>query len=193
MSTPDILVALSPVVDALERLGVEYYVAGSVAGSAYGIARATLDVDLVADLRAEHVRGLVQSLSDEYYVDEDAVRKAVESHASFNLIHLETVMKIDVFVARTSEYDRQALSRKRPDTLGPDEPRAFFFASPEDVVIGKLAWFRDAGGVSQRQWRDVVGILQVQGANLDDEYLRRWAERLGLLDLLEKATDEARP
>ena len=104
-----------------------------------------------------------------------------------------TPAKVDVFVAKSGEYDRLALFRKRPDTLGPEERREFFLASPEDVVIGKPAWFRDAGGVSQRQWRDVVGILQVQGANLDDEYLRRWAKTPGLLDLLEKATDEAQP
>ena len=192
MSTPDILVALSPVVDALERLGVEYYIAGSVAGSAYGIARATLDVDLVADLRAEHVGGLVRSLKHGYYVDEDAVGKAVECHASFNLIHLQTVMKIDVFVAKSGEYDRLALSRKRPDTLGPDERKQFFFASPEDIVIGKLAWFRAGGGVSQRQWQDVVGILQVQASALDEKYLRHWVAALGLGDLLEGAMKQAR-
>lgn len=101
-------------------------------------------------------------------------------------------MKIDVFVAKSGEYDRRALSRKRPDTLGPEERKEFFFATPEDIVIGKLARFRAGGGVSERQWQDIVGILQVQASALDKEYLRHWVAALGLRDLLEEAMKQAR-
>ncbi len=193
MSIPDIQAAISSLVDAFERLGVDYYIGGSVASSMYGLARATLDVDIVADLQLKHARPLVHALDREYYVVEDTVRNAIEGRGSFNAIHLETMLKVDVFVVKAGQYDREALSRRRSDTLTEQGGREFYLASPEDVVINKLLWFREGGGVSQRHWADTLGVLQVQGPNLDNEYLRRWAEGLGLLDLLEKAMGESRP
>jgi hypothetical protein len=188
----DLFTAMTPVVEALERLGVAHHIGGSLASSAYGVARSTLDVDLVADVRPQHARRLVASLRDAYYLDEDAVRTAVRDRASFNLIHLATMIKIDVFVAGRDPFDQAELSRARRETLDDDEhARAFFVKSPEDVVLRKLRWYRDGGEVSERQWSDVVGVLRVQAAALDLAYTRQWADRLGLAPLLARALSEA--
>jgi hypothetical protein len=192
MSVPDILAAVTPVADAMVELGVAHYIGGSVASSVHGVPRATLDVDLVADLRLEHARGLAELLRASYYVDEDMIRDAIRRRACFNVIHLATMLKVDVFVVKDTPYDRQAFRRMLCDTLE-DTPdaRQFFVASPEDTILNKLDWYRLGGFVSERQWRDVLGVLKVQGTSLDRAYLSRWASELGLSDLLARALDEA--
>ncbi|MFQ5742207.1 MAG: hypothetical protein ACE5HV_01325 [Acidobacteriota bacterium] len=192
MSKPDLLAALEPVLDILERLGVRYQIGGSVASSAHGMARATMDVDLVADLVAEDVAPLVQALEADYFADEEMIRSALREHTSFNFIHQPTMLKIDVFLPKKRPYDQVALERSRLDTLV-DEPtaRSVPVASPEDIVLQKLEWYRLGGEISERQWTDVLGVLRVQGESLDREYLRRWAMELGIADLLDRALSEA--
>lgn len=189
---PDLLSALTPVVHALEDLGVRYYVGGSVASSAHGMARASLDVDLVADLAPGHIEPLVSRLQDAYYVDRARVEAAVRSRRSFNLIHLDTMFKVDVFVAGERPFDREALGRACPEALGesPDAPR-IYVATAEDTVLAKLEWFRSGGEVSERQWADVVGVLTLGRTTTDQAYLRRWAASLRVADLLERALAEA--
>lgn len=188
MKKPDILAALDPVVNAFKKIGVSYYLGGSVASSAYGIARATLDVDLVADLSVQHVNSLTEMLKSDYYIDKEMILDAIKRHSSFNLIHLETMLKVDIFIIKDRPYDGVAFQRKRKDTLdeeqGADE---FYFASPEDIILNKLEWFQMGGKVSERQWHDVLGIMKVQRELMDKEYLRRWATELGISDLLEQA------
>jgi hypothetical protein len=192
MNAPGILQALEPVVEAFEGLGIRYQIGGSVASSAYGIARATLDVDLVADLNELPIHSFVEALRDAYYIDEDRVSDAVRRRSSFNVIHLATMIKIDVFVLKSRPYDRVAFGRARMENLGEDEAtRRYYVASPEDVILNKLDWYRQGGGVSERQWNDVLGILKVQQSSLDREYLRHWAEELGLPDLLQRALQDS--
>jgi hypothetical protein len=192
MIARDLLAAMTPVVEALEDLRVTFLIGGSVASSVYGIARATLDADLMADLRSQHVRPLVERLQATYYIDEGAVRDAVRNRASFNVIHLPTMIKVDVFVSKAQPFDRAELRRIRLDTLEDTEnARTFPVASPEDMVLRKLEWYRVGGEVSDRQWTDVLGILKVQATALDMVYLRQWAGRLGLSDLLGRAVEEA--
>jgi len=192
MTASDALLALRGVVAELERLGVRYYVGGSLASSAFGVARATLDADVVADLRPEHVALLTAALEANYYVRSSMIAEAVARKSCFNVIHLATSYKVDVFVLKDRPYDRVAMERTRKDLLDVADPSAeFFLASPEDTVLSKLEWFRLGDEVSDRQWRDVIGVLKVQGDRLDQAYLSRWAAELGLGDLLEKALREA--
>ncbi len=194
MSQPDILVALTPVVVALEELGVRYHIGGSVASSAHGIARATVDVDLVVELSEEGALPLAQTLRPSFYVDEDSVRSAVRDRGSFNLIHLATMVKIDVFVSKGRPFDRSVQERARPERLDEDPTsRTFFVESPEDVILSKLQWYRAGGDASRKQWADVLGVLKAQAGALDREYLTKWAASLGMPDLLARALGEAAP
>jgi len=179
-------------VEVLDQLGVRHFVGGSVASSAHGAPRASVDVDVVADLRPEHVRPFVDRLQDGYYVDEGRASSAVESRRSFNLVHLATMLKVDIFVSKGRPFDREALGRAQQELL--DEApaaRRFSVASLEDTVLAKLEWFRMGGEVSERQWSDVVGVLRTAGTAADQAYLRRWAAALGVSTLLERALDEA--
>jgi hypothetical protein len=191
MKKPDILAALEPVAKAFDELGVQYYVGGSVASSAYGIARATLDVDIVSDLKLPHVSPMVEMLKASYYIDKDMILEAIDSRSSFNVIHLDTMIKVDVFVVGDTPYDRETLKRKRKDTLDDEQGTEFYLGSAEDVILNKLKWFRMGGNVSEQQWRDVLGVLKVQERLLDTEYLRHWAAALGLTGLLEEAFRDA--
>ena len=192
MKKPDILTALEPVIKAFKKLSIPYYIGGSVASSAYGIARATLDVDLASCLKTQHVHSLVETLEPDYYIDKEMILDAIKRHASFNLIHLGTMLKLDIFITKDRPYDRSAFQRKRKDTLEETKGATeFYLASPEDVILNKLEWFRMGREVSERQWHDVLGIMKVQGDLIDKEYLRNWAAELKILDLLEKAFDDA--
>ncbi|MBI3933021.1 MAG: hypothetical protein HY317_06370 [Acidobacteria bacterium] len=192
MTAPEILSALAPVVEALQALGVGYYVGGSVASSAHGAARATLDVDLVADLQENHVHPLAERLAAGYYLDEGRMSDAVVRRRSFNLIHLETMLKVDVFVSKQRPFDREALARARPETLGEGpSARAVRIASAEDTLLAKLEWYRAGGEASERQWSDVIGVLRAVGGTLDVPYLRRWAASLAVHDLLDRALVQA--
>jgi hypothetical protein len=192
VTASDLLTALAPVVDALEALAVRYFVGGSVASSVRGVPRTSIDVDLVADLESRHVTSLMERLGGHYYVDEGRVRAAVEARRAFNLIHLATMFKVDVFVSKGRSFDRQAFDRAglAPLDDAPDA-RRFRVASSEDAILAKLEWFRAGGEVSERQWADVLGVLRMAGAGIDREYLARWATALGVSDLMARALDES--
>jgi hypothetical protein len=157
----------------------------------YGIARSTLDADLVADLQYGQITPFVARLGDAYYLDERAIIDAVQRRASFNLIHLDTMIKVDVFILKTHAFDQAAFQRTRQAALDKTDPRVFPLDSPEDVVLHKLGWYRDGGAVSDRQWNDILGVLKVQASRLDRTYLQQWAARLDLTDLPDRAWQEA--
>jgi hypothetical protein len=142
-------------------------------------------VDLVADLQLSRVARLLRALQDEFYLDAGQIRAAVRHRASFNLIHFELGYKVDVFIAAADDLGREQMKRRRLEELVPG--KSLYFASPEDVVLRKLEWYRQGGGVSDRQWNDILGVLSVQQADLDYDYMRRWASRLELIQLLERA------
>ena len=176
----------------LDRLGVSYLVAGSLASSAHGEPRSTNDIDIVADLQPQQAGPLLQSLGDSYYVSEFAIREALRVGGAFNLIHLDTVMKIDVFIVGSDAFDRERLRMRQPLQVSAEPTAWLFVDTAEHTILRKLEWYRRGGEASERQWRDVVAILRVQGAGLDGARLAEWASRLGVADLLERASAEAR-
>jgi hypothetical protein len=191
MKKTDIISALDMVIDCFEKLGIEYCIGGSVASSVYGIARATMDVDLVADVKINHVNNLVKALEKKYYIEADMITKAIHEKTSFNLIHLDTMLKIDVFILKNQPYDSEAFAKRIPDILDEENPRRFYLYSPEDVILNKLQWYQSGGKVSEQQWKDVLGILKVQGNKLDLQYLKHWASKLDLSDLLNHSYNDA--
>ena len=192
MNSPDIFLAIKPVINAFEKLSIPYYIGGSVASSLYGMARATMDVDVVAYLTQDKVPTFVEQLEKDYYIDEQMINEAVSRGSSFNLIHLETMIKIDVFTHKQEPYQEAALARRLSDLLvEEDADSAFYFSSPEDVVLSKLRWYEMGVRVSERQWLDVLGVIKVQGDSLDKDYLANWAKSLNLYDLLKQAFVDA--
>jgi hypothetical protein len=188
----DVLAALAPIARAFTFLGVRYYVGGSLASSVRGVPRSSLDVDVAAELLPPHVAPLVAALGPEFYVSGPKVQEAVAGRRSFTIVHLATMMKVDVFVSRQRPFERALFDRLTPeflDVTGTSIPHPVPRA--EDVVLLKLEWFRAGGETSERQWGDVLGVLKVAGAGLDREHLARWAAELGLGDLLDRATVEA--
>lgn len=183
---------LIPVIDALEQLGIPYYIGGSIASSAYGLPRSTIDIDIIADVHIKHAQLLVDILQDDYYVDEDMIKDAVRHRSEFNVIHHKTSIKLDIFLPKRRPFDVQTAQRVREEQLDDTlQERTFYLVSPEDVILNKLEWYKMGGEVSERQWNDVQGVLKVQGPRLDLAYLRHWASEIGVASLLARALQDA--
>jgi hypothetical protein len=191
MKQPDIIEVVLKIIRTFEKLDIAYHIGGSLASSAFGIARSTLDVDIVADIRPDQTEDIYENLREEFYIDQDMINSAIRRESSFNIIHLETLFKVDVFLLRRHPFDREAFSRRIPRTLSEGIPQPVFFATPEDTVLQKLTWYKAGGQASERQWNDVLGVLKVQGEALDMAYLDRWAMDLGISELLKTAIDES--
>lgn len=187
MKTPDILEVTLKVVKAFINLGIEYYIGGSVASSAYGVARSTLDVDMVANMNSDQAHALEELLEKEFYVDIDTIINAIKKQSSFNIIHLETMLKIDVFIHRDQPFSNRVFMRREEKHVSEDIPEKFYFPSPEDIILIKLDWYKSAGESLSHQWNDVLGVLKVQGSKLDLNYLETWAKELAVSELLDRA------
>ena len=189
-SDPEALQVAFRVLEILQRFGIAYHLGGSYASAIHGIPRQTHDVYLVIDLGPEHISEIVRALEDDFYVDEHAVVRAVSDHSSANLVHFATGVKVDLFVKGNSAFDSSEFRRRVVVRLGDESPRDVFVKSAEDTVLRKLHWFRLGGEVSDRQWQDVQGIVSIQGKRLDVDYLTRWADQLGVRDLLDRVLTE---
>lgn len=169
----------------LDALGISHTIGGSLASAFAGEPRATADIDIVAAIEERHVAPLVATLGTEFYVDAEALRRAVRTRTSTNLIHHATQLKVDLFVAGGTPLDAQQIARRLVVDVGGG--RRLPVHPPEDILLQKLRWFRRGGEVSDRQWRDIVAIVRVQGERLDCAYLRDGAGVLGVADLLDRA------
>ena len=185
--------AMKPIDEFFAEKGVAYAVVGSIAGISHGYGRPTADVDMVAELPAPD--GLAAEFEkrfiEKYYVDAAMIRDAFKWRASFNLYHFETGMKIDIFVSKGSDFDREVTRRRELEHMDDDVAPAFWVESAEDLILSKLVWFRKGNEVSDQKWKDVLAILKVQSLSIDLDYLQLWAPQLGVADLLDRALDEA--
>jgi hypothetical protein len=190
MLTEPIAVTMK-VVDVLETLGIPYFIGGSMATAVHGVARATMDVDLVADLESRQIGPLIVSLGEDFFADEQMIRSAVKRGISFNLIHKATMFKVDIFPSKNRPFEQSQFKRRVAYTLADDLEETAYVASPEDNILAKLEWYRLGGEISDRQWQDILNVIKIQGDRLDQVYLEKWADKLEVGDLLQRALDES--
>ncbi len=160
------------VASLLERLGIPYLIGGSVASSLHGEPRATLDVDVVVHLEPERAEELVQALESEFYVDRESVREAARLERHFNAIYRKTYLKVDFYARPRSGFFAEEIRRAQPLPLGELPAGLARVATPEDTILQKLRWYRAGDEISDRQWRDVLGV---------EDLLARALEESGLL------------
>lgn len=179
------------VLDAFEKSQIKVAIGGSIASSLFGVPRYTHDADLTAEDFSGREGPFVQLFDADYYVSLAAVREANQRNGSFNIIHLPSGFKVDVFILKSRAFDQNLLQRRIITTELDPSGRPIAVLSPEDILLHKLEWFRLGGEVSDRQWEDVLGVLRVQGERLDGNYLDQWAKELGVSDLLTEARADA--
>lgn len=171
---------------ALEVSQVEYMVVGSVASSAYGEPRATMDVDFLARFTEPMLARLGGLLGERFYFDVEAAKEALRLGRPFNILSMRDVLKFDFFPAQADAFGASQLARKQFAQVAFLSDIEVPVASPEDIVLAKLRWFDQGGRTSERQWSDILGVLRVQAEAIDWGYIEEWAPRLGVADLLEK-------
>lgn len=153
--------ALAQVIATLDELGIRYVVGGSFASSFYGEARMTHDVDIVVAVSLQQVPGLVEKLEDDFYINEESVKRAVRSGKTFNAIHFDSSFKVDFFVAHGGGLQEKELERRQLKTLKTEPEVRFYATSAEDIILAKLDGYRKGGCVSEQQWRDISGVIRV--------------------------------
>lgn len=180
------------VAEILEKLEVPYFVGGSVASGLLGEPRSTKDVDFIADLRDRHVDPLIMEMKEDFYVPASLLREAVRERRLFNVIYQPDYFKVDLFPMRDTRFAREEMGRRRMEIFVKDPERKIPVATPEDLVLSKLNWYRQGGDVADQQWRDVLGIMKIHRGNLDLGYLQEMAASLAITDLILRALAEAK-
>ena len=189
---PEPIVVTLQVTRILEELEIAYVIGGSMASTAYGRIRTTMDVDIVADLTTDQATPLVRALQSDFYVDSSSVTEAIQRRSSCSFIHLETMFKVDLFIAKDRPFDRLQIQRRTRMVLGDEPHQEAYVATAEDIIMAKLDWYRLGGEQSERQWRDIQGVLQISGNRLDNDYMRQTAAGLNVSKLLERALLDAK-
>src|SRR3972149_8416636 len=138
------------VTSLLEKLGISYVIGGSLASTLYGMVRTTQDSDIITEMRSEHIQSFVSSLQSEFFIDEEMIADSIQNNSSFNIIHRDTMFKVDVFIPRPRPFQQSQLARAQRQIFDLESETSANFASPEDTVLSKLEWYRMGGEVSER-------------------------------------------
>jgi hypothetical protein len=174
------------VVDVLERLGIAYLVTGSTATIAYGEPRFTNDIDIIVDLNYTDVADLCRSFpAPDFYLSDTSVRQAIHHRSQVNLLHPASGLKVDLIIRQETAFDESRFARGIRLRTGVDFEATF--ASPEDVIVKKLVYYRDGG--SEKHLRDITGVLRVSGERVDRAYIEHWVARFGLEDIWRAVLD----
>jgi hypothetical protein len=187
----DVIQQVRAVTSILNDLGIPYAIGGSLASSVHGYSRYTFDADLTVEPFPGREQEFVSRFpAAEYYADEAMVRDAVARRSTFNILHLRTSFKTDLFVRKDRPFEVAMFGRRFPaPVFGPTEG-LFEVITPEDTVLLKLEWYRIGGEISDRQWNDILGVMRTQAGRLDDAYLDHWAADIGVKDLLDRIRGE---
>lgn len=177
--------------DIFDELKIDYAIGGSIASSIYGTPRFTQDADVTVQPFFSVAEEFYERLKDSFYISKEAMNQAINSGGGFNVIHFETAFKIDIFTAN-NEFERLLLSRSKKNRIDESIDKFFSLVSPEDIILLKLKWYKQSDCVSDRQWSDILGVLAVQENKLDFGYLRDWAKKLGISELLQKALSDSK-
>ncbi|MHC4155047.1 MAG: hypothetical protein ACYST6_09020 [Planctomycetota bacterium] len=187
MNDPQELLILQDLTGVLDSLHIPYAIGGSMASSIYGTVRFTQDADITVE-PFDNVAGMLfEILGGRYYLSREAMFEALKRRTSFNVIHLASAFKIDVFVSKGTPFEKELMLRRKQLRLSESIEKSFSVVSPEDIILLKLRWYLDGGSTSDRQWADVLDVLTVQAEKLDLRYLKKWGVSLRVNELLEKA------
>ena len=180
---------LKVVTGTLVRLDIAHFVTGSTATITYGEPRFTNDIDIAVQLDAAQAKALCGAFSSaDYYVANESAQRAVRYRSSFNLIHPASGLKVDFMVTEASEFNVQRY--RRTQVLELLDGTKVRFATPEDVILKKLEYYRDGG--SEKHVRDIGGVLRVSGASVDRGYIEHWARVLSVEAQWELVVDRLR-
>ena len=180
METADLI---AEVIVCFESLDIPYFITGSIAAILYGEPRFTHDIDIVADIREDHIEDMQKCFPEkQYYFDPDAARNAIKHRFQFNIIHPESGLKVDFFLPKDTQFDRNRFDRCRRMNIS--DNRQASFASPEDVILMKLHYYREGG--SDKHLRDIQSILDISRDLVDIAYIESWVNRLNLAGMWEK-------
>lgn len=189
MTSADPLAIAAEVARAFELAGVRYLLGGSLASTTFGEPRATLDVDFAADLTPATLEPWADTLAASFVIDRAWARSEVAARRSFQILHRESALRVDVFVPPWQGLDLWKWEQRVRVTIR--QAAAIDVTAPAGIVLQKLRWFRAGGEVSDRQWRDVLGVLKTHVGKLDRAAMASWASRIGVDDLLQRAEREA--
>lgn len=178
--------------DILDKLNIPYAIGGSIASSLHGRVRFTQDADITVMALDNKTDPFYSLTKRHFYISKSAMHQAIRNKTSFNVIHTQTAFKIDVFVAQDNEFNNNLLQRAKKIKLSEDTEKTFSVVSAEDIVLLKLMWYKQTDCTSERQWSDILSVLTAQASTIDFEYLKTWAAKLALNDLLQKAISESK-
>ncbi len=172
---------LKEILEKLERHKIDYMITGSFASNLHGMPRTTLDADIVISSDFENLKNFIEEIKGDFYADLEMAKEAFERKGMFNIIHYETGFKIDFIIKKQGPYYESEFERRRGCEFA---GKICFFASPEDTILSKLLWAKI--GDSEKQFQDASGVAKIQGENLDFDYLQKWADILGIKDMVER-------
>ncbi len=158
----------------LEDNDIAYMITGSIAANFYTIPRMTRDIDIVIELKITDVDKVVKAFEKDFYVDMHMITEAIHEHGMFNMIHNETLVKIDFIVRKAEAYRQEEFNRRRQITIAGSK---MWILSVEDLILSKLYWAQD--NLSERQLNDVQNLLN-SAQTRDVTYLEKWISNLGL-------------